>query len=71
MEAVFIKYRKALIILCIIVLLFLPFKIYEGPAFHTGHIYRALGYWLNTLIVFVAVPIYMLIYLRKIKESGV
>jgi hypothetical protein len=71
MEAVFIKYRKALVVLCIIVLLFLPFKIYEAPAFHAGHVFSALGYWLNTLIIFIAVPICMLIYLRRIKRSGV
>ncbi|GAA4098776.1 hypothetical protein GCM10022392_23390 [Mucilaginibacter panaciglaebae] len=63
MHVFFIRYRKLISTLCIITLLFLPFKIYEAPSFSPDHKFEFIGYWLDTSI-YVAIPIWMLVKIR-------
>ncbi|WP_183561698.1 hypothetical protein [Mucilaginibacter sp. SP1R1] len=64
-ENIFIRYRKVLSVFCIILLLFIPFEVYTAPAFNDAHKFQAIGYWVNTAITFLCVPVGLLIYMRK------
>lgn len=62
----FIRYRKILTILCLFLLLFgLPFKIYNAPVFDKAHTFQDIGYVLDTALIFLAVPLWMLLSIRK------
>ena len=69
-EPFLIRYRKLLWVLACIVLLFLPFKIYNAPHLNPAHIFEGIGYWLDTVIVYLAVPVYLLIYTRKLHREN-
>lgn len=68
-EVYFFKYRKFITILSIVLLLYFPFDIYLSPAFIPGHTYQTIGHWLNDIIIYVAVPIGLLVYLRRLKKA--
>jgi hypothetical protein len=61
----FYRYRKLLTVLGVLCLLGLPYKIYSGPPFDQAHKYEDIGYALDTLLMFVACPIWMLINVRR------
>jgi hypothetical protein len=69
-EPFLIRYRKLLRVMSCIVLLYLPFKIYNAPGLNPAHIFQGVGYWLDTIIVYVAVPVYLLIYTRKLHREN-
>ena len=76
MEVVFIRYRKLLTILCIVLLIYLPFDVYRSAEnFEIGRTYQGLGGLLNAGITFLFVPAYLLISVRKayrkFKSEGV
>ena len=62
----FIKYRKLLIVLCVILLIYLPFEVYRAiETFNSGHTGQGIGVLLNAGITFLFVPVYLLISIRK------
>jgi hypothetical protein len=76
MEVFFIKYRKLLIALCVILLVYLPFEVYSGiENFNSGHTGRGIGVLLNAGITFLLVPLYLLVTTgkayRKFKEGNI
>ncbi len=68
-EVFFIRYRKLITVLCVLLLLFLPFKMYDAPTFSIAHKYEFIGYWADTCIFSLALPIVMLIYTRKVNKA--
>jgi hypothetical protein len=69
-EPFLIRYRKLLSVMSCIVLLYLPFKIYNAPGLNPAHIFQGLGYWLDTIIVDLAIPVFLLIYTRKLHREN-
>jgi len=59
------RYRKILSVLGVITLLFIPFKIYEAPRFSPEHKFEFIGYWFDTCLMFIAIPVWMLLKIRK------
>jgi hypothetical protein len=53
----------------ILVILFLPFKLYDAPAFNQAHKYEDIGYCVETLLMCVICPIWMLIKVRKANKA--
>ncbi len=68
-DVFFIKYRKLIRILSVFLLLYSPFVIYQAPAFSSAHKFQAIGAWINDLVFNVVVPIYLLIYTRKVYKA--
>jgi len=66
---VFFRYRKLFTVLGVLCLLFLPFKIYNAPPFDAVHKYEDIGYILDTLLMVVVCPIWMLIQVRKANKA--
>ncbi len=53
MELFFIRYRKLLIVLCVVLLIYLPFEVYSGiENFNSGHTGQGIGVILNAGITF-------------------
>jgi hypothetical protein len=65
-----ITYRKILRVLCVVLLLLLPYKIFHAPVFELWQRYQAIGYWLDTFIQYGIVPIIALIYIRKAVKAS-
>jgi hypothetical protein len=65
----FIRYRKLLTVMSIVVLLFLPFKVYDAPAFDEVHKYQDIGFCLDTLLMFVVCPVWILYNVRKANKA--
>jgi hypothetical protein len=65
----FIRYRKLLTVMGVLYLLCLPFKVYNSPPFDEAHKYEDIGYCLDKVLMFVAVPIYMLYNVRKATKA--
>ena len=60
------RYRKFLTILCVFALIVgLPVKIYDAPVFDQQHKYEDIGFLFDTLLMCLAIPIWMLINIRK------
>jgi len=65
----FIRNRKLMTILCIIALAFFPFEIYNALTFGPGHMFETPGTWLNALLTFLAVPLWLLIHIWKVNKA--
>jgi hypothetical protein len=64
-----IRYRKLLTVMSVLVLLFLPFEIYDAPSFNEAHKYQDIGYCLDTLLMFVVCPVWILYNVRKANKA--
>jgi hypothetical protein len=65
----FIRYRKLLTVMAVLVLLFIPFKIYDAPPFDDAHKYQDIGYCLDTLLMCVVCPVWILFNVRKANKA--
>jgi hypothetical protein len=71
-EVFFIRYRKLITVLCVLLLLYFPVHIYlDAPTITSVHIYGAIGFWLNDVLMYLAVPLGMLIYTRRVYKEHV
>lgn len=64
-----VTYRKVITILCIADLVLLPIKLFYLPRFEPGHQYQTIGYWLDTMLWYAALPVVALIFVQKAKKS--
>lgn len=67
----FLRYRVVLNLLCVISLFSAPFTVYQALNLGSGHTGQAIGSLLDTAITFVAVPVLMLLHIRKLKKGEV
>jgi hypothetical protein len=68
-EVFFIKYRKIITILSIALLLYFPVDIWLSPSLGPGRTFQTIGSWLNDVITYVAVPLGLLIYTRRVTKA--
>jgi hypothetical protein len=66
----YIKYRKTITVLCIILLLYFPIEIYNSHAdLNSGSTFRVIGFLLGDVLTYLAIPIGTLIYMRKVTKA--
>jgi len=65
-----VRYKKLLIILCIVSLLFLPYEILHAPSFQSWQRYQAMGFWFDTFLEYGLLPILGLVYIRKAVKAN-
>ena len=71
-EVFFIRYRKLITVPCVLLLLYFPVHIYlDAPTITSAHMYEVIGFWLNDVLMYLAVPIAMLIYTRRVYKAHV
>jgi hypothetical protein len=62
----YIRYRKILAAGCIFLLVIgLQVKIYDAPVFDQSHKYEDIGFLIDTALMFLILPVWMLITIRK------
>jgi len=65
-----IRYRKLLTVGCVFILLFsIPVQIYNAPIFDSYHKYEDIGFLFDTIIMCLAVPIWMLVKVRQANKA--
>jgi hypothetical protein len=71
-EVFFIRYRKIVTVFCVLLLLYFPVHIYlDAPTVTSAHMYEAIGFWLNDVLMYLAVPLGMLVYTRRVYKAHV
>jgi len=66
----YIKYRKAITVLCIILLLYFPVEVYNNyPDLNSGSTFKVIGFLLGDVLTYLAVPLGTLIYTRKATKA--
>ncbi len=69
METFFYRYRKFLLVLSIIMLVFFPFELYRGVLdFNAGQTWRGVGVCLNGL-VYLLVAIALLVNIKNTRKK--
>lgn len=71
-EVFFVRHRKLITVLCVLLLIYFPVDIYlDAPTITSGHMYQAIGFGLNDVLMYLAVPLGMLIYTRRVYKAHV
>jgi hypothetical protein len=68
-EVFLFKYRKAITILCTMLLICSPFEIFFNSNLSPGHTYQNIGGWINNIFTYIAIPLGLLIYTRKATKA--
>jgi len=70
MPVFYVKYKKILTFLCVFLLMIgLPSKIYNITPYDQAHKYEFIGSLLDTIFMFLIVPLWLLINVRKANKA--
>ena len=64
-----IRYWKILTALNVFLLLAFPFEVWTSPRFTNDQTYQEIGFWLDTFFMYLFLPIWFLMYIRKARKA--